>query len=96
MKSSEPGSDDFGTYSFRVCIVIVTTIRCKPLKTSSRTMAATSKAPLNLQTLTKLSLSLGVRDKLIKSIQYAARIVVGYYGPHLSEKTMKSLQVVSL
>jgi Peroxisomal biogenesis factor 11 (PEX11) len=42
-------------------------------------LVARKKAPLNLATWMTLSLNLSARDKLIKIIQYVARILMWYY-----------------
>ena len=43
-------------------------------------MTAFTKAPLNLATWTALSLNLSARDKLVKIIQYVAKILHWYYN----------------
>lgn len=43
-------------------------------------MATLTKAPLNLATWTALSLNLSARDKLVKIIQYVAKILHWYYN----------------
>ena len=40
---------------------------------------AKKKAPINLETLSTLSTNLSARDKVIKIVQYAARILMWYY-----------------
>jgi hypothetical protein len=43
-------------------------------------MATFTKAPLSLATWTALSLNLSARDKLVKIIQYVAKILHWYYN----------------
>ena len=59
------------------------------------TMTSFRKAPLNLETWTTLSLNLSARDKLVKIIQYVARILMWYYQRiKADDKVLDTLQKV--
>ena len=58
-------------------------------------MQTLKKAPLSLATWTALSMNLSARDKLIKIIQYVARILHWYYESINSEgRSLTILQKV--
>ena len=58
-------------------------------------MTASRKAPLSLATWTTLSLNLSARDKLVKIIQYVARILMWYYQRTKAEdKVLETIQKV--
>jgi Peroxisomal biogenesis factor 11 (PEX11) len=61
----------------------------------SETMTGFRKAPLSLATWTTLSLNLSARDKLVKIIQYVARILMWYYQRiKADDKILETIQKV--
>ena len=62
---------------------------------ASETMTGFRKAPLSLATWTTLSLNLSARDKLVKIIQYVARILMWYYQRiKADDKILETIQKV--
>lgn len=56
---------------------------------------ARKKAPINLATWSVLSLNLSARDKVIKIIQYAARLLMWYYQRiNAGERSLLAIQKV--
>ena len=56
------------------------------------------KVPFNLANLSSLlSTNVGARDKVVKLVQYIAKLVLGYYSSsYLGTYTLSSLQQVAI